>query len=92
MAPRVGFEPTTSRLTAGCSTTELPRNSTAPLGARPLRIAAPHARRKKKGPGVSPAPRRWVMVGCLQGKTAEGWQAKVNKTLTQGTILRANGN
>ena len=26
MAPRVGFEPTTSRLTAGCSTTELPRN------------------------------------------------------------------
>src|SRR5262249_23167827 len=27
MAPRVGFEPTTSRLTAGCSTTELPRTS-----------------------------------------------------------------
>jgi len=26
VAPRVGFEPTTSRLTAGCSTTELPRN------------------------------------------------------------------
>ena len=25
MAPRVGFEPTTSRLTVGCSTTELPR-------------------------------------------------------------------
>src|SRR3954469_13912780 len=25
VAPRVGFEPTTSRLTAGCSTTELPR-------------------------------------------------------------------
>src|SRR5215210_8387611 len=25
LAPRVGFEPTTSRLTAGCSTTELPR-------------------------------------------------------------------
>jgi hypothetical protein len=27
LAPRVGFEPTTSRLTAGCSTTELPRNN-----------------------------------------------------------------
>ena len=27
LAPRVGFEPTTSRLTAGCSTTELPRIS-----------------------------------------------------------------
>ncbi|VXA91112.1 hypothetical protein BREVUG8_10238 [Brevundimonas sp. G8] len=26
VAPRVGFEPTTSRLTVGCSTTELPRN------------------------------------------------------------------
>ena len=26
MAPRVGFEPTTQRLTAVCSTTELPRN------------------------------------------------------------------
>ncbi len=26
MAPRVGFEPTTYRLTAGCSTVELPRN------------------------------------------------------------------
>jgi hypothetical protein len=26
MAPRVGFEPTTYRLTAGCSTVELSRN------------------------------------------------------------------
>lgn len=25
-APRVGFEPTTNRLTADCSATELPRN------------------------------------------------------------------
>ena len=28
MAPRVGLEPTTYRLTAGCSTIELPRNMT----------------------------------------------------------------
>ena len=27
MAPRAGFEPATDRLTADCSTTELPRNS-----------------------------------------------------------------
>ena len=27
MAPPVGFEPTTARLTAGCSTTELQRNN-----------------------------------------------------------------
>ena len=26
LAPRVGFEPTTDRLTADCSATELPRN------------------------------------------------------------------
>jgi hypothetical protein len=26
MAPRAGFEPATNRLTAGCSTAELPRN------------------------------------------------------------------
>ena len=28
MAPKVGLEPTTNRLTAGCSTTELLRNIT----------------------------------------------------------------
>ncbi len=27
MAPRAGFEPATNRLTAGCSTAELPGNS-----------------------------------------------------------------
>ncbi len=30
LAPRVGIEPTTSRLTGGCSTTELPRNVAHP--------------------------------------------------------------
>lgn len=37
MAPRVGFEPTTSRLTVGCSTTELPRNSCS--GGGPIAAA-----------------------------------------------------
>ena len=32
MAPRVGFEPTTYRLTAGCSTVELSRNTAEPEG------------------------------------------------------------
>jgi hypothetical protein len=27
LAPRAGFEPATNRLTAGCSTTELPGNT-----------------------------------------------------------------
>ena len=31
LAPRVGFEPTTLRLTAGCSAVELPRNSVRSL-------------------------------------------------------------
>ena len=31
MAPRVGFEPTTLRLTAGCSTVELSRNKVCPI-------------------------------------------------------------
>jgi hypothetical protein len=33
MAPRAGFEPATNRLTAGCSTAELPGNDT-PFHAR----------------------------------------------------------
>ena len=53
LAPRVGFEPTTSRLTAGCSTTELPRIrcSSSRWGA----IQAESPRRKRSSPvlGVS---------------------------------------
>ena len=33
LAPRVGFEPTTLRLTAGCSAVELPRNVVPFVGA-----------------------------------------------------------
>jgi hypothetical protein len=36
LAPRAGFEPATSRLTAGCSTAELPRNSAQTQGSRLL--------------------------------------------------------
>src|SRR5580704_8067460 len=100
MAPRVGFEPTTSRLTADCSTTELPRNRAASL-AYPLLSGYSKAhqfqserfpvgaslRKMKKGPGFGPAPRRWVMVGCLQGKTMRTCHAKVNKRLTTTTIF-----
>ena len=31
MAPRAGFEPATNRLTAGCSTTELPGNDSGAI-------------------------------------------------------------
>lgn len=40
-------------------------------------------RLRKKGRVVSPAPRRWVMVGCLQGKTRTSCHRKVNKSLTR---------
>ena len=36
VAPRAGFEPATNRLTAGCSTTELPGNSAQLFDARPI--------------------------------------------------------
>ena len=36
VAPRAGFEPATNRLTAGCSTAELPGNSL--LGVMKVRI------------------------------------------------------
>ncbi len=40
MAPRVGFEPTTNRLTAGCSTVELPRNAARASAVPCSRVAA----------------------------------------------------
>src|SRR6185436_14535785 len=40
MAPRAGFEPATLRLTAGCSTVELPRNSGETHVLQALRPAA----------------------------------------------------
>ena len=50
MAPRVGLEPTTTRLTAGCSTIELPGNS----GGRPRIGATPFmSRRPDLGPRAS---------------------------------------
>jgi len=36
---------------------------------------------------VIPAPRRWVMVGCLQGRRRENAPKKVNKPLTLFTSL-----
>jgi len=46
MAPRVGFEPTTLRLTAECSTVELPRSSNFITPSAPLPcqfLARPHS-------------------------------------------------
>ena len=80
MAPRVGFEPTTNRLTAGCSTAELPR-ITVPASNRAaasyqVRRCGERGERKCGPPGLpkenegAEAPSKALgMVGCLQGKT-----------------------
>ena len=49
MAPRAGFEPATNRLTAGCSTTELPRNTCALAyrHGRGVHISEHHCRLKR---------------------------------------------
>ena len=79
MAPRAGFEPATNRLTAGCSTTELPRNSALerkrslsssgrwekPSFAASLALGTP----KGKRGDLSVPSKALGMVGCLQGKT-----------------------
>ena len=61
LAPRVGFEPTTNRLTAGCSTTELPRNS---LACQAWRLLAESARA-----GQRLAPHAFPRDGRLHSHT-----------------------
>ena len=41
LAPRAGFEPATNRLTAGCSTTELPGNTAPRCAASAYNKAGP---------------------------------------------------
>src|SRR3954452_10512335 len=50
VAPRAGFEPATNRLTAGCSTTELPRNRANQCFRAGLRITKPPGLAKRKEP------------------------------------------
>ncbi len=76
MAPRVGFEPTTNRLTAGCSTTELPRISSAPSGEeaglyqvrrRGERPALRRSTRSKRKRGSLSGPQTQIKRGPLSG-------------------------
>src|SRR4051812_18055147 len=99
MAPRARFELAANRLTADCSTTELPRNAAErglSASQRPnqagnsARLGAdfsPFPQRKMR-PGVIPAPRRWVMVGCLQGRRGNFRLWTVNKPLTLKAEMR----
>src|SRR5208337_1962316 len=57
LAPRAGFEPATNRLTAGCSTTELPGNRPKQLGPCPITKRPGFGQRQKLGgEGAWPAP------------------------------------
>src|SRR5688572_13203692 len=59
LAPRAGFEPATLRLTAGCSTVELPRNIQDEPAAGPSILACFRGTPKGSTPGHSvttPAP------------------------------------
>ena len=62
MAPQVGLEPTTYRLTAGCSTIELLRNeSRSDILSRDVSIQVPSAQEDLTtvfgmGTGVAPPP------------------------------------
>src|ERR1700748_3787285 len=52
LAPRAGFEPATNRLTAGCSTTELPGNRPKQLGPCPITKRPGFGQRQKPGRGM----------------------------------------
>src|SRR5256885_16352462 len=65
LAPRVGFEPTTLRLTAGCSAVELPRNEPARGARRDIRskqgrriyqAGTGHAKRRLEAPRAPRPP------------------------------------
>ena len=64
MAPRVGLEPTTYRLTAGCSTVELPWNMSASGNAScPGRLSDPQAEAARLQPEKSFTRRRLTLPG-----------------------------
>ena len=94
MAPRVGFEPTTNRLTVDCSTAELPRirprrtacTKISAAGKAPWRDKErwnnnANGAPKKRGGRTGP-PKALGMVGCLQGKTVKEWSIKVKGGLS----------
>src|SRR5580765_6032631 len=70
LAPRVGFEPTTLRLTAGCSAVELPRNEAACRAGHsakpgPSRAMSPDSEKRGslatgEGPGQAAGPREII--------------------------------
>ena len=83
MAPRVAFEPTTNRLTAGCSTTELPRN--IHRSAKRSRRGLYQVRRQGERPATIRIRKTRDPFGALEGVGYGGVsprEDKVNIALT----------
>src|SRR5690242_2416210 len=74
LAPGAGFEPATNRLTAGCSTTELPGNKAAHIA--PRLITKPSCFAKAETPLCIPVPNRHRSneeCGKARSKTGGEW-------------------
>src|SRR6476659_6821271 len=71
LAPRAGFEPATNRLTAGCSTAELPGNTAALACKRIAYNKAGKALKAPKGPGRMPFPDK-IRFSALMPRSPAG--------------------
>src|SRR3954471_1960891 len=80
LAPRAGFEPATNRLTAGCSTTELPRNRRQ-LSRRAAYNKAPEAcKAEMRGSGERVIPAEGPLGAAIASAFCEArhcvWRAE----------------
>src|SRR5713226_7196024 len=80
LAPRAGFEPATNRLTAGCSTTELPGNNAANSGGvGPYNTRSPPCKAPIPGRGCHPG---MGQKQCRDGRVSvaapgtDGWRGR----------------
>src|SRR5436190_5416542 len=65
MAPRAGFEPATNRLTAGCSTAELPGTMAAHARCPAITKAFPLAKRQNRSVAGAPQRKCYGSFGCM---------------------------
>src|SRR5215468_5477143 len=95
MAPRVGFEPTTLRLTAGCSAVELPRNVAGPLrerlGARTggefTRQVSSPARRRTSQQAPHPSPPLGSAPAAARARPRSAFQVLLEERQRPGPRL-----
>ncbi len=79
LAPQVGFEPTTLRLTAGCSAIELLRNLGRPRGGHVARAHCSCVRLRRNEPKVYPAAPAAVNGARRRRLHPSGWPLRVRR-------------